>query len=256
MFSQAIVRTPAPNFSEGLTTSGLGKPDYRRALRQHDAYCAALEHCGLTVTKLEPDGRYPDSCFVEDTAILTGRGAVLTRPGAASREGEVEGMQSALTQYFPSLREIGPPGTLDGGDVCEAGEHFFIGLSQRTNEEGARQLAKILAALGYRSNVVDIKGVDDILHLKSAVAYLGNNRLVVTEAMAHRSDFAGYELVKVYSGDEYAANSVRVNEHVLVASGFKSFEKKLRRQGYQTIALEMSEFQKMDGGLSCLSLRF
>ena len=256
MFTQAIVRLPAPNFSEGLTTSGLGKPDYRRALRQHDAYCAALEHCGLTVTKLEPDERYPDSCFVEDAAIVTQRGAALTRPGAASRVGEIERMRGALAQFFPSLREIGPLGTLDGGDVCEAGEHFFIGLSQRTNEEGARQLAKILSSFGYTSNVVDVKGVDNILHLKSAVAYLGNNRLVVTEAMAHRSEFAGYELVKVNSGEEYAANSVRVNEHVLVAAGFESFEKKLRQQGYQTISLEMSEFQKMDGGLSCLSLRF
>ncbi|SRR6266705_3019251 len=256
MFTRAIVRPPAPNFSKGLTTVFLGKPDYEAALRQHDAYCAALEHCGLTVTRLEPDERYPDSCFVEDAAILTGRGAVLTRPGAASRVGEIEGVRGALAQFFPSLREIGPPGTLDGGDVCEAGQHFFIGLSQRTNEEGARQLAKILAELGYTSNIVDIKGVDDILHLKSAVAYLGNNRLVVTETMAHRSEFAGYELVKVNRGDEYAANSVRVNEHVLVASGFESFEKKLRQLGYQTIALEMFEFQKMDGGLSCLSLRF
>jgi len=256
VFTQAIVRPPAPNFFEGLTTSALGTPDYRRALHQHDAYCAALERCGLTVTKLEPNERYPDSCFVEDAAILTGRGAVLTRPGAASRVGEIEGVRGALAQFFPSLREIGPPGTLDGGDICEVGNHFFIGLSRRTNEEGARQLAAILAALGYTSNVVDIKGVDGILHLKSAVAYPGGNRLVITEAIADRGEFAAYELVKVNRGDEYAANCLRVNHHVLVAAGFSNFEKKLGEFGYQTISLEMSEFQKMDGGLSCLSLRF
>jgi dimethylargininase len=256
MFTRAIVRPPAPNFSQGLTTVFLGAPDYKVALWQHEAYCAVLEACGLTLMKLEADERYPDSCFVEDTAIVTERVQVLTRPGAPSREGEVETMRGALAECFSSVPEIRPPGTLDGGDICEAGDHFFIGLSRRTNLAGAQQLTETLAKLGYTSTIVDITKAAGALHLKSAIAYLGDNRLVVTEGMSGRGDFAGYDLVKVDRGEEYAANCIRVNDHVLIAKGFSNFAKKLRELDYQTIALDMSEFQKMDGGLSCLSVRF
>jgi len=255
MFIRAIVRPPAPNFSEGLTTAGLGEPDYQFALRQHEAYCAALEQCGLSLITLEPDPDYPDSTFVEDTAIVTNHCAVLARPGAASRRGEVTSISSVLGNFFPALHSIQAPGTLDGGDVCEAGNHFLIGLSRRTNEAGAQQLTEIIAQFGYTSSVVDIRDVDGILHLKSGVAYLGDNRLVVTEAMAQRREFASYDLIQVSSGEEYAANCLRVNDRVLIAAGNHSFETTLRQLGYQTITLDMSEFQKMDGGLSCLSLR-
>src|SRR6266513_4047750 len=127
MFAQAIVRPPAPNFAKGLTTASLGAPNYERAVAQHDAYCAALQHCGLKVTRLKPDPNYPDSCFVEDVAVtieplagdrLTGpngldRAAILTRPGALSRRGEVESIRGALTAFFDSLSEVRSPGTLD-----------------------------------------------------------------------------------------------------------------------------------------------
>src|SRR6266481_5764809 len=124
-FTRAIVRPPAPNFAAGLTTAGLGAPDYRRALEQHAAYCAALEQCGLTLTTLEPDPNYPDATFVEDTAVLTERCAVLARPGAPSRLGEVSSIKNQLVDFYPSLTSVHPPGTLDGGDVCEADEHLF-----------------------------------------------------------------------------------------------------------------------------------
>ncbi|MBA2702916.1 MAG: N(G),N(G)-dimethylarginine dimethylaminohydrolase [Blastocatellia bacterium] len=257
MFTRAIVRPPAPNFAQGLTTAGLGAPDYERALEQHEAYCAALARCGLTVTRLEPDPNHPDSTFVEDTAIVTtNHCAVLTRPGAPSRAGEVERMGRALAEFFPNLSSIGAPGTVDGGDVCEAGSHFFIGLSQRTNEAGAQHLTELLAPFDYTCSLVDIREERSLLHLKSGIAYLGNNRLVVTEAIAGRAEFAGYNLVIVDSAEAYAANCVSVNDFVLVAAGHPIFEGKLPELGYQTIALEMTEFQKMDGGLSCLSLRF
>jgi dimethylargininase len=266
MFTRAIVRPPASNFSEGLTTS-LGVPNYERALAQHEAYCAALEQCGLTLTKLEPDSDYPDSTFVEDTAVVTEQCAVLTRPGAPSRAGEVASMRRVLGDLFPAVSEIQSPGTLDGGDVCEAGNHFFIGISERTNGEGARQLAEMLAPHGYTTSFVHIRGTGvppaqevratfELLHLKSGIAYLSDNRLVVTDALAGRAEFAGYDLVRLSSDEQYAANCVRVNDQVLVAAGKPVFERKLRGLGYQTIALEMTEFQKMDGGLSCLSLRF
>jgi len=234
----------------------LGTPDYERARQQHAAYCEALERCGLELTHLEVDERYPDSTFVEDTAVLIPAGAILTRPGAASRMGEVESIRETLSRLCPRIASIQEPGTVDGGDVCEAGNHFFIGLSDRTNEAGAGQLAELLASYGYTSSTVDIRNVKDILHLKSGLAYLGDDRLVVIEALANRQEFRGYQIVRTNVDEEYAANCVRVNDYVLVAAGYPLFDQTLRGAGYKTIALEMTEFQKMDGGLSCLSLRF
>ena len=256
MFTRAIVRPPAANFAEGLTTADLGTPDYQRALKQHEAYCRALEHCGLTLTQLPPDSLHPDSTFVEDTAVLTDQCGVLTRPGAPSRAGEVTSIKNVLIDFYSEILSIQPPGTVDGGDVCEAGDHFFIGISERTNEAGAQQLAALLAPFSYRYSVVDFRGLNDILHLKSGIAYLGDNRLVVIDPLADRADFSKYDLVRVNGSEVYAANCVRVNDHVLLAAGYPVLDRKLRELGYQTITLDMTEFQKMDGGLSCLSLRF
>ncbi len=256
MFSRAIIRPPGTNYAEGLTRVALGAPDYERALRQHAVYCEALERCGLNLIHLEVEESYPDSTFVEDTAVLIPAGAILTRPGAASRIGEVECIKETLSRFCPRIDSIQEPGTVDGGDICEAGNHFFIGLSNRTNEAGAGQLAKLLASYGYTSSFVNLRNVKHILHLKSGLAYLGDNRLVVIEALANRQEFDGYELVRVNVDEEYAANCVRINDYVLVAAGYPVFEQTLRGAGYKTIALEMKEFQKMDGGLSCLSLRF
>jgi len=256
LFTRAIVRPPSSNFAEGLTTVDLGWPDYDRAVEQHEAYCNALEQCGLNLIRLDADERYPDSTFVEDTAVLTGHGAVLTRPGASSRIGEVSAIARTLSNFYQDLHAITPPGTLDGGDVCEAGTHFFIGVSDRTNEAGAHQLATMLASFGYTSSIVDIRGVKGILHLKSGIAWLNEGHLVVIDELCKRTEFRDFAILRVPAGEEYAANCVQVNEQVLVAAGFPASERMLQGAGYQTPALEMSEFQKMDGGLSCLSLRF
>jgi dimethylargininase len=144
-------------------------------------------------------------------------------------------------------------------------DHFFIGVSARTNEAGANQLAEFLGKLGYTSSFVEINesksqpgmlATSSLLHLKSGIAYLGDNRLAIIESIASRKEFAGYDLVLVDQAEAYAANCISVNNHVLIADGYPRFAAKLRELGYQTIALDMSEFQKMDGGLSCLSLRF
>jgi dimethylargininase len=256
VFTHAIVRTPGSNFAEGLTSVDLGVPRYDQALAQHARYCEALQACGLAITNLEPDLDHPDSTFVEDTAVLTGRSAVLTRPGARSREGEVAAMRPVLRGFFPVTVEIETPGTVDGGDICEAEDHFFLGLSLRTNEEGAHQLAAHLASEGYTSTVVDVRGMNSILHLKSGVSYIGNNTLVVIEEMAGWEAFAGYELIRVVSEESHAANCVRVNERVLVASGYPRLTAELMARGFDPLEVDMSEFRKMDGGLSCLSLRF
>jgi dimethylargininase len=254
MFSEAIVRVPGRNFHQGLTTVLLGVPRFELVLTQHAGYCAALRDCGLKVTTLGEDLDHPDSTFVEDTAVVTPRGAIVTLPGARSREGEVAAMRTVLQGFFPALTEIQTPGTLDGGDICEADSHFFLGVSLRTNEEGARQLGVFLRGLGFTSEVVDVRGIDSILHLKSGVSFVGDNTLVVIEEMAGM--FPGYERIVVSRDESYAANCVRVNDRVLVAGGYPRLVQELRGRGFDPLELDMSEFQKMDGGLSCLSLRF
>ena len=256
MFTHAIVRPPCGRFAEGLTSAGLGPPDLGRALEQHESYCEALERCGLALTRLEPDERYPDSTFVEDTAVLTPRCAVITRPGAESRRGETGAVKAALEPFCKKFQEIQAPGTVDGGDVCEAGEHFFIGISERTNEEGARQLAGFLSREGYTASIVDVRGVAGLLHLKSGLAYLGGGWLVAAEHFAACGGFIDYHMAFVDPAELYAANCVRVNERVLIAAGFPGIERRLGEIGFDLLALDMSEFRKMDGGLSCLSLRF
>ena len=256
MFTKAIVKPPCANFASGLTTVDLGKPDLEVALRQHQAYCEALESCGLELVRLLPDEKYPDSTFVEDTALLTPRGAVLTRPGDASRRGEVESIAPVVRDYFSNVYSIEEPGTVDAGDVCEAGEHFFIGISRRTNGHGAKQLAGLLESFGYTTSLIDIRGLSNILHLKSGMAYLPGRRLMVIEALRNVPEFSAYDLICLNSTEEYAANCLSINGRILIASGFPTLKRELESLGHSIISLDMSEFRKMDGGLSCLSLRF
>ncbi len=262
MFTRAITRLPGSNYADGLTTVDLGVPDYQKTLGEYAHYLSTLRQCGLTLVELLPDLRFPDGTFVEDTAILvpesphTKAGAILTRPGAASRAGEVFEIKEILKKYYPVLAEIEAPGCLDGGDICEAGTHFFIGISQRTNQAGAQQLAIWLSSLGFTSSMIDIRQVPGILHLKSGLSYIGDNRLVVIESLADHPDLNGYELIHSIPGEEYAANCIRVNDYIIIPAGFPNLESTLHDLGYSLFILEMSEFQKMDGGLSCLSLRF
>jgi len=255
-FRHAVVRPPSANFASGLTNASLGAPSYERALRQHARYREALTACGLAVTTLEPDARFPDSTFVEDTAVITAHGAILTRPGAPSRAGEVDAIRGSLGGFFEALPSIVAPGTLDGGDVCEAGGHVFIGISRRTNEAGAEQLADWLAISGLTSSFADIRALPGLLHLKAGLAWLGERRLAGVGPLVSHPAFDEYERIADPPGEEYAPNCVLVNDRVLVAGGFPLFEETLRGAGFEVIVLDMSEFEKMDGGLSCLSLRF
>ena len=204
-----------------------------------------------------PTTGFPDSTFVEDTAlILPGLGAILARPGATSRAGEIETVRAVLEQAFPRVPQIQDPGTLDAGDVCEAGDHVFIGISNRTNHEGARQLRAWLLTHGVTSSTVDIRGMSEILHLKSGVVAIAPRRLVAIRGLASHPEFADFEVVTVPDGEQYAANCVKVNDVLFVAAGFPETHAQLRAYGYTLEILDMSEFAKMDGGLSCLSLRF
>jgi len=250
--TRAIVKLPSSTFADGLTTSELGAPSLTLARTQHERYCEALEGCGLALTRLPADERYPDSTFVEDTAILTARGTIACRPGAESRQGEVAAIRGALPHVVGAIEA---PGAVDGGDICDAGGHFLIGLSSRTNDEGARQLAEILSELGYGSTTVDLRGEPALLHLKSGLAALDDGHLVAVDALAAKAELRGREIVRVADDEAYAANCICINGRVLIASGFPRLLRSLRDLGYDVLTLDMSEFQKMDGGLSCLSLR-
>jgi dimethylargininase len=225
-------------------------------MEQHAAYCRALETCGLKVTVLPADPAFPDSPFVEDVVVATRNVAILTRPGAPAREGEVASIRDAVKKFFKNIQEITAPGTLDGGDVCEAGSQFFIGISQRTNEEGARQLSEFLTGDGFTTTTVDIREWKSVLHLKSAVAYLGEKNLVVWDEFADMEPFHGFKHIRISAQERYAANCLRVHDYVLVATGFPATAEAIRKTGYNLLPLDVSEFRKMDGGLSCLSIRF
>jgi dimethylargininase len=255
-FTNAITRLPAQTFSQGLTSSSEGEPSFAKALEQHGRYCDVLRACGLAVDVLEPSAQYPDSTFVEDTAILAANLTVITRPGAASRLGEIELIKKAILAHRTGIIQIIAPGSVDGGDVCQAGEHFFIGLSARTNAEGARQLSAVLRAQGYGSSTVDIRGQTRLLHLKSGIAYLGNNRLVIAPELNAVPEFQKFQLIEVPSAELYAANCVLINDRVLIPAGYPQTAAAVESLGLASLILDVSEFRKMDGGLSCLSLRF
>jgi dimethylargininase len=254
--TRAVVCPPAATFPDGITSSSLGPPDLALALAQHDAYCQALERLGVSLLRLPPDPRHPDSTFVEDTAIVTSRGAILTRPGAPSRAGEVAAVRAVLGGWLPEAAVVASPGTADGGDVCEAGDHFFIGLSGRTNPEGAAQLAEWLAEHGFSTSVIDIRRLPGLLHLKTGLSWLGERRLLATREIAGHEGLRGWEIVRVPEGEDYAANCVRVDDTLLIARGFPATSAVLGELGYALAPVDMSEYRKMDGGVSCLSVRW
>ncbi len=253
MFKNVIVKTPGESYVNGLTTSDLGKPDYEKLLEQHKAYVEALKKCGVEVTHLPASEEFPDSTFVEDTAVLTSEFAVVSNPGAHSRNGEITEMEAVLKDFYEKIFYIKAPGTLDGGDVLQADNHFYIGISERTNEEGARQLKEIVESEGYKGTIVPL---EKFFHLKTGIAYLGNNLIVAAGEFLDHPDFEQYDKLTVSAEDEYSANCIRVNDYVIIPKGYEETKRKMNEAGYKTIELEMSEFQKQDGGLSCLSLRF
>lgn len=239
--------------TEGITSANFGKPDYENALRQHDQYIQALESCGVKVIQMEADERYPDSCFIEDTAVLAKKCAIITNPGAESRQGEETAVKELLKTFYNHIETIEAPGTLEGGDVMQVGGHFYAGLSERTNREGFDQFQKYLGKCAYTASAVDM---EEFLHLKTGLAYLENNNLLVTGEFVQRKEFEKFNRIIVNKDESYAANSIWVNGRVLVPLGFPETKTAIQSAGYEVIEVDVSEFRKLDGGLSCLSLRF
>ncbi len=253
MFKNAIVRKPGPTFIGGLSSASLGRPDYNLAMEQHNQYVDALRNCGLEVKVLEADSQFPDSVFVEDVALCTSECTVVTNPGAPSRNGEKIKIRPVLESFYTHVESIESPGTLDAGDVMMHGRHYYIGISQRTNTQGAEQLIGILESHGMTGSMVPLK---DMLHLKSGLSYLEQNNLLISGEFVNHPAFAEFNKIEVDPDEAYAANSLWINSTVLVPAGYPLTRAKIEQAGYPTLSLDVSEFRKLDGGLSCLSLRF
>ena len=254
MFKNSIVRKPSRSLVNGITSAPeLGKPDYGLAIKEHDAYIEALKSCGVGVTVLKADERFPDSCFIEDVAVCTKKFAAITNPGASSRKGEEKEIIEVIKKYYNDIEYIKEPGTLEGGDVMMVKDHFYIGLSKRTNREGAEQLIKALRKYGMSGSIV---GMSEMLHLKSGLAYLEDNVLLITGEFIDNVEFEKFNKIIIDEDEACSANCIRVNDYVLVPAGYSKTKEKIEDAGLKVIEVDTSEYRKVSGGLSCLSLRF
>jgi len=252
-FKRAIVRSVGPEIQNGLTTQKLGSPDWEEAFLQHKKYCGVLSSFGLEIFSIESDKDLPDGVFVEDTAVVFEETAVITRPGALSRRGETESVKKALGKFYSQLEFIREPGTLDGGDVLQIGKNVYVGITSRTNIQGIEQLKEHLVPFGYIVQPVKFSGM---LHLKSGISYPGDNTVLVVKELSNVDLFKKYKKIIVPGNESYAANSININGTVLVPEGFPDTRELLEKSGFKTMAVDVSEFRKVDGGLSCLSIRF
>lgn len=253
MFTKAIVKKPCRNITLGISKAGAEIPNYEKVLIQHGEYVFALKKCGLEVHVLEADENFPDSCFIEDVALLTPHCCITTNPGAPSRKGEIVGIKDVLGRFYSDIEKIESPGTLEAGDVMMVGRHFYIGLSERTNKIGAKQMISILNKYGMSATTISL---EKDLHLKTGLSYLENNNLIACGEFVSKPEFKKFHILEISEADAYAANCVWINGFVLVPKGYPISRKIIEDAGYKTIEVDVSEFKKLDGGLSCLSLRF
>lgn len=254
MFSRAIVRQPSSTIINGLRDGTGPNPDAARFLEQHAAYVSTLKDAGAKVTQLPALEAFPDSVFVEDTCICLKEAAIVLRPGAPSRFGESEKIRPTLEKLFSRVIDLPGVGFIDGGDVLLTDAHVFIGLSARTNLAGLEALSSVLAPFGYTS--IRVNPPADILHFKTECGLLDSNTIFATATLAATGCFDAYSVIEAPKGEEAAANIVRYNDVVLLSAGFPNSEMILREHGFKVVVIDTSEAALVDGGLSCMSLRF
>lgn len=252
-FTHALARYPAATMGEGLTTQTMGRPDSALALQQYEAYLEALRQCGLQVTTLPADANLPDGHFVEDAAVLYKGLTVMTQPGAAVRQREVESVSQALSDR--QQVHIAGDGRLEGGDVLFCADRILIGLSARTNQSGAEQLRNALC--DYDASLkVDFVPIEGVLHLKTGVTELAPGVLLRSPQMTTDYDFSFAETHMLPPEQAHGANVLPINDALLVIQGYPAVSELAHRYHTQVFELGMSEFHKMDGSLTCLSLRY
>ncbi|MCX6030565.1 MAG: arginine deiminase family protein [Chloroflexi bacterium] len=253
MKTHALVRLPGASFARAISSTAAA-PDVALAQAQHAEYRQALAAAGLTVEILPADERYPDGCFVEDTAVIAGGTAVICRPGAASRRGEEATVAQFLAGRFP-LARIVRPGTLEGGDVIVAADRVLVGRSARTNAAGIAQLVVALADLsGLAPPPVYAVPVAGCLHLKTAATYIGHNTVLAIATYADHPAFAGLDALAVLDEEAYAADALAVDDTIILPAGYPRTTSMLRARGFTVLPVPVSEFAKADGGVTCLSL--
>ncbi|MDN0073762.1 arginine deiminase-related protein [Crenobacter sp. SG2303] len=251
-FTHAITRLPADTVASGLTTANAGAPDAELTRAQFRDYVDILLSLGLTVTTLPAQPDYPDAHFVEDTAVLMPELAVITNPGAPSRRGEVESIAPVISRFRHTVW-MGEGAHMDGGDVLMVDKRFFIGLTSRTNEAGIREFATAVEKFGYTVSAVEVGAG---LHLKSIVNYVGRNTLILSEDSVDNPVFKGFNQIVLNPEEEYAGNTLWINDTLITPTGYPDTLKKLKTLGLPIIETDTSEIRKMDGGLTCMSLRF
>lgn len=253
-FRRAIVRRPGRSVVDGLRAVDHGRPDHARYLHEHARYVSTLESAGLEVVTLPALGNFPDSVFVEDTALALPEGMVILTPGAPSRRGEALVMEADCRRLGLETHWLGGEGTLDGGDVLITGREVLVGLSTRSNPLGYVSLDELLTSFGYAVRAV--RTPPGVLHFKSDCSLLGPGTVLATGRLAASEAFSGYEVIEVPAGEEAAANAVRINDVVLLAEGHPRTSERLANAGYEVITVPVSQAALLDGGLSCQSLRF
>jgi dimethylargininase len=245
----ALVR-PVPSSYEHCVRSNTEKICVELAMRQHNEYCKALQRLGLKLIWIERDDSLPDSCFVEDTALVLAEKAIICNMNLASRAPEVAGVAKVLRKLKP-IYHIKPPATIDGGDILRAKDKVFVGLSTRTNMDAANQLKQILKDTNLQ--IIPAK-VHNVLHLKSACTYLGGDHVILSEGNFDTSILSSLTKIRVPKGDEYAADCLTVNGTVLMSKGYPRTRRLIETEGLRTKELDVSEFKKGDGALTCLSI--
>ena len=252
-FTNAIVREPGRSVVGGISSAS-SPPSYDGVVAEHRAYVASLRGAGLTVDVLPPLEAFPDSVFVEDPALVFPEGAILLRPGVASRLGEAVEMRAPLKKYFDRVLELEGEQYADGGDVLVSQEEVFIGLSKRTNRAGAERLVELLGDFGRKARVAETPA--DILHFKSASSLLSEDTVMATKRLADSGIFAHLKVLVVPEDEEGAANFLRINDTVFVGDRYPRTIEMLRREGFAAQGLKIDEICKLDAGLSCMSLRW
>ncbi len=245
---RALVRPPSPNYINALSGHpDAGSIDLEKARQQHAAYCQAQAQAGVTVERLEPLDDFPDSVFIEDNAVILEGRAVLCSMKEAGRKEEVSFLADTLQSRVPVMR-LQPPVFIDGGDVLQTENTVFVGLSQRTGQEAVEALQSLTP-----KPVIPVP-VKKGLHLKTSVSFLGNNLLVIRPTGMEAGCFKKFEWIEVKEDQAYAANCLAVGDSVILPAGFPQLEQRIGQHGFKTLPVVLSEFQKADGGVTCLSL--
>jgi dimethylargininase len=247
----AITHVPSPAMSECLLTFvGRSVIDHARAKEQHEAYCRVLGECGLEVRTLDVNGELPDCAFIEDLAVIFDEVAVITRPGTMARRRETAPVEPVLREYRP-IERVDAPATLEGGDVLRVGRTLLAGLSSRTNTAGVTALAAVARRFGYDVCAVPVHGC---LHLKTACTALPDRRLLINRAWVDVEALHGYELIDVPVSEPWGANVACIGDRVIAAAAHSATTELVRRLGFDVCTIELDEFAKAEGGVTCLSL--